>query len=107
MQHVAQLLDYLATNPEAITRCYALDILLIIHSDGSHLSESKSRSRLAGYYFMGSEPRKGEAIKATNSIYVATGMLRIVVCSAAEVELETLFFNLKEGKVLRLIFNEM
>ena len=56
---------------------------------------------------MGSKPKKGEAIKMNSSIYVATGILRIAVCSAAEAELGALFLNLKEGKLLCLVLNEM
>ena len=56
---------------------------------------------------MGSKLKKGEAIKLNSSIYVATGILKIVVCSAVEAELGALFLNLKEGKVLRLMLNKM
>ena len=107
MERINQLLDYLATNPNATNRFYASDMVLNIHSDASYLSETKARSRFAGYYFIGSKPRKEEAIKMNSSIYVATGILRLVVCSAAVAELEALFLNLKEGKVLHLMVNKL
>ena len=56
---------------------------------------------------MGSVPKKGEDIRTNGSIFVATGILKIVVCSAAEAELGALFLNLKEGKILRLVLEEM
>ena len=56
---------------------------------------------------MGSVPKKGEEIRINGSIFVATGILKIVVCSAAEAELGALFLNLKEGKILRLVLEEM
>ena len=98
MERIKQLLDYLATHPDATNRFYASDMRLNIHSDAQNLSESKARSRLAGYYFMGSKPRKGEAIKMNNSIYVATRILRIEICSADAADLGALFLNLKEER---------
>jgi hypothetical protein len=40
----SQLLDYLATHPDATIRFYASDIILYIHSDASYLSVSKERA---------------------------------------------------------------
>ena len=102
MRDVQHLLDYLATNPDAKVRYHASEMVLNIHSDASYLSEPRAKSRLAGHFFLGSVPKKGESIKMNGAIYVACGVLRIVVCSAAEAELAALFLNIKEGKVLRL-----
>ena len=82
-------------------------MVLNIHSDASYLSEPKAKSRLAGFYFLGSVPQKGKNIKMNGNIFVACGILRIVVCSAAEAELGALFLNIKEGKVLRLALAEL
>jgi hypothetical protein len=41
-----QLLDYLATQPDAKIRFHVSDMILHIHSDASYLSVSKARSRL-------------------------------------------------------------
>jgi hypothetical protein len=49
----SQLLDYLATHPNAKIRCYASDMVLHIHSDASYLSVSKARSRLGGLFNLG------------------------------------------------------
>jgi hypothetical protein len=42
-----QLLDYVATHPNATIRYLASDMILIVHSDASYLSASKARSRAA------------------------------------------------------------
>jgi hypothetical protein len=42
--HVQQLLDYLATHPNATVRYHKSDMILNIHSDASYLSETKARS---------------------------------------------------------------
>jgi hypothetical protein len=48
-----QLLDYLATHPDATIRYHASDMILHIHSDASYLSVSSARSRLGGLFFCG------------------------------------------------------
>jgi hypothetical protein len=44
--------------------------------------------------------RKGENIQMNGNLFVLCGILRIVVCSAAEEELGAFFLNIKEGSVL-------
>jgi hypothetical protein len=48
-----QLLDYLATHPDAKIRFHASDLILHIHSDASYLSVPKERSRLGGLFYLG------------------------------------------------------
>ena len=107
LERAHHMLDYLATHPDAVVRYHASDMVLNIHSDASYLSEPRGRSRLAGYFFLGSVPKDDEDIKVNGNIYVACGVLRIVVCSAAEAELGALFLNIKEGKVLRMTLEEL
>ena len=107
LERARHMLDYLATHPDAVVRYHASDMVLNIHSDASYLSEPRGRSRLAGYFFLGSVPKDDEDIKVNGNIYVACGVLRIVVCSAAEAELGALFLNIKEGKVLRMTLEEL
>jgi hypothetical protein len=46
-----QLLDYLASHPDATIRYHASGMILHIHSDASYLSVSNARSRLGGLFF--------------------------------------------------------
>ena len=46
--HVRQLLDYIATHPDAVIRFYPSAMILNIHSDASYLTEPRARSRVAG-----------------------------------------------------------
>ena len=101
------MLNYLATHDDAKVRFYASDMVLNIHSDASYLTEPRARSRLAGYFFLGSVPVKGQEIKMNGNIFVACGILKIVVASAAEAELGALFLNTKEGKIICLMLEEM
>ena len=88
---VSQLLDYLATKPNAKVRFYASDKILNIHSDESYLSETRARSRVAGHYIMGLVPKENKPIPINHNIYVLCGILKFVVASAAEAELGALF----------------
>jgi hypothetical protein len=45
-----QLLDYLATHPDATIRYHTSDMILHIHSDASYLSVSNARSSLRGFF---------------------------------------------------------
>eukprot|EP00957_Ditylum_brightwellii_P101211 7713087-Ditylum_brightwellii.AAC.1 len=45
-----QMLDYCHTHPNAALRFLASDMILILHSDTSYLSEKKARSRAAGHF---------------------------------------------------------
>ena len=48
-----QLLGYMTTNPDAVVRFYASDMILKLHSDASYLSAGKGRSRAGEYFFLG------------------------------------------------------
>jgi hypothetical protein len=50
-----QLLDYLATHPDATIRYHASDMVLHIHSNASYLSVSNARSRLRGLFISGEQ----------------------------------------------------
>jgi hypothetical protein len=51
-----QLLDYLATHPDATIRYHASYMIVHIHSDASYLSVSNACSRLGGLFFCGDKP---------------------------------------------------
>ena len=57
MKHTVQLLDYLATQEEAVLvlTYNASDMKLAVHSDASYLSEPKVRSRAGGHGFLSGE----------------------------------------------------
>eukprot|EP00804_Cyclotella_cryptica_P008022 CCRYP_004538-RB/>CCRYP_004538-RB protein AED:0.45 eAED:0.39 QI:0/-1/0/1/-1/0/1/0/221 len=82
-------------------------MVLNIHSDASYLTESNACSRIAGHFFLGSVPIDKTPITLNGAIYVFCGILKFVVASAAEAELGALFLNCKEGKILRLVLQEL
>ena len=55
LEAATMLLDYAATHPNAKLRFTASDMVLHIGTDAAFLLQSQAKSRVAGYYFMGSK----------------------------------------------------
>jgi hypothetical protein len=65
MAKLKQLLDYVATQEEAIITYRASDMVLSVHSDAGYCNEKKARSRAGGhFYFLNNNatPLNNEAI---------------------------------------------
>jgi hypothetical protein len=86
-----QLLDYLATHPDAKIRFHASDMILHIHSDASYLSVSRTRSRSGGLFYLGYNPPNEN--KLNGSILNVASVIKNVVASAAESEVGACFQN--------------
>ncbi len=52
MERVRQLLDYAASQEEAVLTYHASNMILAVHSDTGYLNESKSRSWAGGHFFL-------------------------------------------------------
>ena len=76
MDEVQQLLDYLASNPNAMIRYHASGMILLIHSDVSYLSVTKARSRASGVFFL-SDP-KPDAITCSEYTPIHNGFIFIM-----------------------------
>ena len=91
MDEVQQLLDYLASNPNATIWYHTSGMILFIHSDASYISVTKARSRSSGVFFL-SDP-KPDAITFSEYtpilngfIFIMCKILRNIMASAAEAE---------------------
>ena len=111
MNAVIQFLNYAVANPDAVLRYRASDMVLHVESDASYLSETKARSRYAGYQYLSSRPSdtpQTDPIPPFNAaVNVPCQILREVVSSAAEAELAGLFHNAKESCPIRICLEEM
>jgi hypothetical protein len=104
LQKVNQFLDYAANHPDAVVSYEASDMVLAIHSDASYLSEPKARSRAGGQYFLssnGSNPPNNGAILNVAKI------IKAVMSSAAEAELDALFIDPKTAVPIRTMLQEL
>jgi hypothetical protein len=95
-----QMLDYLATHPNATIRYHASNMVLHIHSDASYLSVSNARSRLGGLFFLGNKAPKQETLNG--SILNVAAVIKNVVVSIAESEVGACFHNAQSGAPLRV-----
>ena len=89
-QKLKQLLDYAATHPYAVIAYQASEKVLAGHINASYLSETKSRSRSGGHFFMSNNtafPPKNGALPTIDKI------IKAVISSAAEAELGEILIN--------------
>jgi hypothetical protein len=109
---VVRLLNYAVTHPDASLLYIASDMVLHVDSDVSYLSETKARSRVAGYHYLSSAPPATPHINQplpplNGSVHILCQILREVVSSAAEAELVGCFHNGKDATALRICLQEM
>jgi hypothetical protein len=104
METVKQLLDYCATQEEAIITYTASKMILNVHSNAGYLNKKKGCSRAGRHFFLSNNddsPHNNGAI-LTNATIIET-----VMSSAAEAELGALYLNAKKAIYLRQILHEM
>jgi hypothetical protein len=77
-----QVLNYLATHPDATIRYHKSDMIIYVRSDAYYLSVSHARSRLGGLFYCGDKPVNAD--KLNGSIVNSSAVINNVVASAAE-----------------------
>jgi hypothetical protein len=103
---VIKLLNYCDTHPDTKIRYHASDMILLIHSDASYLSENEAKSRARGFFYMGNNNKNDK--KLTNrAILIVSKVLKHMMVSAAEQEIGAVIINAKEGAVLRTTLEEL
>jgi hypothetical protein len=100
-----QLLDYLATHPDATIRYHSSYMILHIHSDASYLSVSNARSRLGGLFFCGDKSPQQDTLNGY--ILNVASAIKNVIASEAESEVGVCFHNAQSGAPLRVTLNEL
>jgi hypothetical protein len=104
MERVRQLLDYAASQVEAIITYHASDMVLAVHSDAGYLNERKSRSRVGRHFFLSSDVQN---LQNNGPVLTIVQIMDAVMSSAAEAELGALFVNTKEAVHLRRMLADM
>ena len=104
MKQTQQLLDYVASQEEAILTYHASEMKLAAHSDASYLSGPNARSRAGGHFFLsnGSDvpPNNGALLNIAH-------IIKHVMSSATEAELGALYIMAREAIYLHIILEEM
>ena len=99
-----QLLDYLATHPNAAIRYHASDMVLAFDTDASYLSEMDGKSRAAAYYYL---TKEGNRAFHNGAIDVLSTIIKHVMSSASEAETSALFYGCKRAIPYRVTLEEM
>ena len=99
-----QLLDYLATHPDAAIRYQASDMVLAFDTDASYLSELNGKSRAAAYYHM---TKKGNTTFTNGAIDVFSQIIKHVMSSASEAETGALYYGCKRALPYKVTLEEM
>ena len=98
MKQVNQLLDYLASQEDAIMTFQKSDKKLVAHIDSGYLNEPKARIRAGGHFYM-----SNSSLFSPINGYVITfhQIIKAVMLSAVEAELGDLFINAREAVYIR------
>ena len=89
---------YCSTHPDSTIRFLASDMFLALHLDGSHLSETGSKSRTAGQFYL---TNKDDKDTNNGAVLALSKIINHVM------EIESLFYNCKDAIPLRLALEEM
>jgi hypothetical protein len=104
MKKVRQLLDFCATQEEAIITYNASKMILAVHSDAGYCNERKAHRRAGGHFPLSSD----ETFPPNNgAILTNATIIKAVMSSAAEAELGAIYLNAREAIHLRQILEEM
>ena len=104
MELIKIILNYAATNLDAILFYKKSDKVLAVHSDASYLSEPKARSRVGGHFFMSSDtedPPNNGAVLNISKIILS------VMFSVADAELAALYVNVREAILMKHLLEAM
>jgi hypothetical protein len=104
MSHTLQLLDYLATQEDAIITYHASDMILAAHSDVSYLSEPKARSHAVSHFFRSSH---ADIPPNNGTVLIIVHIIKHIMASAAEAELAAIFITAHEAVYIRIILQEL
>ena len=105
----AYLLNFCANNLNLKVRYYASDMKLCGHTDASYLSVSKTRSRAAAYFYLSTDdsallPSDHESklpARLNGAVHVMSTVMRQVLSSATEAEVDTTFYGCQDSIPLR------
>jgi hypothetical protein len=104
MQQTLQLLNYLATQEDAVLSYHTSNMVLAVHSNASYLSKPKACSRAGGHFFLSNDtaipPNNGAVLNIAH-------IIKNVMSSATEAELAGLYIMAREAVYIRIILEEL
>jgi hypothetical protein len=104
MRLTLQLLNYLATQEDAVLSYHASNMVLAVHSNAIYLSEPKARSRAGGHFFLSSNttvpPNNGSVLNIAH-------IIKNVMSLATKAELAGLYIMARKVVYIRIILKEL
>ncbi len=104
MRQTLQLLNYLATQEDAVLSYHASDMVLAVHSNASYLSKPKARSRAGGHFFLSNDttipPNNGAVLNFAH-------IIKNVMSLATKVEFAGLYIMAHKAVYIRIILEEL
>ncbi|KAL7481387.1 hypothetical protein ACHAW6_007070 [Cyclotella cf. meneghiniana] len=104
MTQTRQLLDYLASQEDAVLTYNASEMILGVHSNVSYLSEPNASSRAGSHFFLSTNapipPNNGAILNIAH-------IIKHVMASATEAELGALYITAHVAVYLRIILEEL
>ena len=104
---INQLLNYVATHPNASITYRKSDMKLVVHSDASYLSAPGARSRAGGYFFLSDNNNADHKHPLNAPIHVECRIMKNVLSSATEAEIGAIFLNCQQAEIVRTTLEEM
>ena len=98
------MLDYAASQEDAVMTYYASDMVFAIHSDVSYLSKPKARSRAGRHFFVSSDR---QMLPNNGPVLTFCQIMRPVMSSACEAEIGAMYMNAREAVPARKTLEEL
>ena len=99
-----QLLDYVATHPNAGIRFHASDMILAVHTDASYLSEPGGKSRAAGHFYL---TNRNDEDFNNGAVLTLSSIIKHIMSLASEAELAALYYGCKQAIPIYITLKEM
>ena len=105
MDNIKFFLDFAASHQDAILTYQASDMVLIVHSDASYLSNTKAQSHAGGLFFMSSDVTNPHN---NGTVLNIVQLIKAVMSLVAEAELGALhILNARETVPMRQLLTKM
>jgi hypothetical protein len=104
IRQTLQLLNYLATQKDAVLSYHPSDMVLAVHSNASYLSKPKAHSRAGGHFFLSNDTTIPQNNGAVLNI---AHIIKNVMSSATEAELAGLYIMACKAVYIRIILEEL
>ena len=99
-----QVLDYVASHPNAGITYRKSKMILAAHADAGYLNETDARSRVGAIFFLSEDD---DVPPINGAVHIIAKIIKHVMSSAAEAEIGALFYTAQDGVILRQTLIEM